>query len=115
MSISIGLGMGANEKWVTMAGFIILALVIVFLGGKRVVSSTQNLVIRTQGKISEMEMLHLLESQTKSLDLRRFDQNNEYSEFAFILEFSSVDKLMELKNMLEAKYENSSVSFISNA
>ena len=49
MSISIGLGMGANEKWVTAAGFVVLALVIVFLGGKTVTSSsTQNLVIRTQ-------------------------------------------------------------------
>ena len=114
MSISIGLGMGANEKWVTAAGFVVLALVIVFLGGKTVVSSTQNLVIRTHGKISETEMLQLLKSQTKSLDLRRFDQNKEYSEFAFILEFSSVEKLLELKSLLEAKYEDASVSFISN-
>ncbi len=115
MSISIGLGMGANEKWITIAGFIILGVVIVFLGGKKVVSSTQNLVIRTQEKISETEMLTLLQSQTKSLDLRRFDQNNEYSEFAFMLEFSSVDSLMELKRMLEEKYKNISISFISNS
>ena len=114
MCISIGLGMGANEKWVTIAGFVILALAIVFLGGKKVVASTQNLIIRTRQKISETEMLKLLESQTQSLDLRRYDQNKDYSEFAFILEFSSVDKLMELKKMLEEKYENISVSFISN-
>jgi len=115
MCISIGLGMGANEKWVTIAGFIVLALAIVFLGGKKVVASTQNLIIRTQQKISETEMLALLESQTQSLDLRRYDQNKEYSEFAFILEFKSVDKLMELKRMLEDKYENISISFISNS
>lgn len=115
MCISIGLGMGANEKWITIAGFIILALAIVFLGGKKVVSSTQNLIIRTKQKISETEMLQLLESQTQSLDLRRYDQNSDYSEFAFILEFSSVDKLMELKKMLEDKYENISISFISNS
>jgi hypothetical protein len=115
MCISIGLGMGANEKWITIAGFIILALAIVFLGGKKVVSSTQNLIIRTKQKISETEMLKLLESQTQSLDLRRYDQNSDYSEFAFILEFSSVDKLMELKKMLEDKYENISISFISNS
>lgn len=114
MCISIGLGMGANEKWVTIAGFVILALAIVFLGGKKVVASTQNLIIRTRQKISETEMLKLLESQTQSLDLRRYDQNKDYSEFAFILEFSSVDKLMDLKKMLEDKYENISVSFISN-
>lgn len=115
MCISIGLGMGANEKWITIAGFVILALAIVFLGGKKVVASTQNLIIRTKQKISETEMLQLLESQTQSLDLRRYDQNSEYSEFAFILEFSSVDKLIELKKMLEDKYENISVSFISNS
>lgn len=115
MSISIGLGMGANEKWVTIAGFVILAVVIIFLGGKKTVPSTQNLIIRTQEKLSEIDMLKLLESQTQSLDLRRFDQNKDYSEFAFILEFSSVDKLMELKNMLEDKYKNISVSFISNS
>ena len=115
MSISIGLGMGANEKWVTIAGFIVLAIVIVFLGRKKEVSSTQNLIIRSQEKFSESEMLKLLESQTQSLDLRRFDQNKDYSEFAFILEFSSVDKLMELKNTLEANYKNISISFISNA
>lgn len=115
MCISIGLGMGANEKWITIAGFGILALAIVFLGGKKVVASTQNLIIRTKQKISETEMLQLLESQTQSLDLRRYDQNSEYSEFAFILEFSSVDKLMELKKMLEDKYENISISFISNS
>ncbi len=67
-----------------------------------------------QEKLSETEMLKLLESQTQSLDLRRFDHNKDYSEFAFILEFSSVDKLMELKNMLEDRYKNISVSFISN-
>lgn len=115
MCISIGLGMGANEKWITIAGFITLALAIVFLGGKKVVASTQNLIIRTQQKIPETEMLQLLESQTQSLDLRRYDQNKDYSEFAFILEFSSVDKLMELKKMLEDKYENISISFISNS
>lgn len=115
MCISIGLGMGANEKWITIAGFVILALAIVFLGGKKVVASTQNLIIRTKQKISETEMLQLLESQTQSLDLRRYDQNSEYSEFAFILEFSSVDKLIELKKMLEDKYENISISFISNS
>lgn len=115
MCISIGLGMGANEKWITIAGFVILAIAIIFLGGKKVVTSTQNLIIRTKEKISETEMLQLLESQTQSLDLRRYDQNKEYSEFAFILEFSSVDKLMELKKMLEEKYENISISFISNS
>lgn len=115
MCISIGLGMGANEKWITIAGFIILALAIIFLGSKKVVSSTQNLIIRTQKKIPETEMLQLLESQTQSLDLRRYDQNKDYSEFAFILEFSSVDKLMELKKMLEDKYEDISISFISNS
>jgi len=115
MCISIGLGMGANEKWITIAGFVILAIAIIFLGGKKVVTSTQNLIIRTKEKISETEMIQLLESQTQSLDLRRYDQNKEYSEFAFILEFSSVDKLMELKKMLEEKYENISISFISNS
>lgn len=114
MCISIGLGMGANEKWITIAGFVVLALAIVILGGKKVVASTQNLIIRTQQKISETEMLMLIESQTQSLDLRRYDQNKDYSEFAFILEFTSVDKLMELKKMLEEKYENISISFISN-
>ncbi len=115
MCISIGLGMGANEKWITIAGFITLAIAIILLGGKKVVASTQNLIIRTQQKIPETEMLQLLESQTQSLDLRRYDQNKDYSEFAFILEFSSVDKLMELKKMLEDKYENISISFISNS
>ena len=60
-------------------------------------------------------MLQLLKSQTKSLDLRRFDQNKEYSEFASILEFSSVDKVdWNSRSLLEAKYEDASVSFISN-
>ncbi len=115
MSIAIGLGMGANEKWVTIAGFVVLALAIIFLAGKKVAPTTQNLIIRTKEELSEVEMLKLLESHTQSLDLRRFDKNKDYSEFAFIMEFSDVDKLMELKKNLEEKYQNISISFISNS
>ena len=57
MSISIGLGMGANEKWVTIAGFGILGVVIIFLGGKKTVSSTQNLIIRTQSNLASLILI----------------------------------------------------------
>jgi len=115
MSIAIGLGMGANEKMVVIAGFVLLGIIIVLLGGKKVVPTTQNIVIRSQEKLSEQEMLETLKDHTLSLDMRRFDNTADFSEYAFVVEFSSIDKLIELKEALRAKYKEVSISFISNS
>lgn len=113
MSIAIGLGMGADQKWVTILGFVLLGVIIIILGGKKIVPSTQNLVIRTKD-LSETEILGILKQHTQSLDLRRFDNNLDYSEFAFVVEFSSIDNLVELKNTLSKQNKGTSISFISN-
>lgn len=115
MSIAIGLGMGANEKMVVIAGFVLLGIIIVLLGGKKVVPTTQNIVIRSQGNLPEQEMLEALKNHTLSLDMRRFDNTVDFSEYAFVVEFSSIDKLMELKEALMAKHKDVSISFISNS
>lgn len=114
ISISIGLGLGANEKAVTIAGVILLMIIIIALGGKKIVPSTQNLLIRAPQQLSEIEILEILKKHTSSLDLRRFDIRKDYSELAFTVEFSSVERLMDLKNVLNEKFNDINVSFISN-
>jgi Domain of unknown function (DUF4956) len=118
LAIAIGLGLGANQRIVTLAGAIVIILYIIFQNinaGKKVVQ--QNLIItisNTSDKnLDENEILEILKKYCSRVDLRRLDHINQNTELSLNVEFSSIDGILKAKNDLKSIGEIQ-FSFIEN-
>ena len=118
VAIALGLGMGANQRIVTLIGAIVIILYIVIQNMnsvKRVLQ--QNLIItisNTSDKgLDENKILDILKKHSAKLDLRRLDQVNNNTELSLNVEFNTMDSILSAKNELNT-LGDIQFSFIEN-
>ena len=116
--IAIGLGMGASQGLITIAGFIFVAGIVILRSKNKQVEGNHNLHLTVSAtndeNVSLDKIVKTVESNSLALDLKRFDENKEMLEVAFLVEFSDFNQLETAKSSLRAMNDSVTVSFMDN-
>ncbi|MCK4752352.1 MAG: DUF4956 domain-containing protein [Planctomycetes bacterium] len=118
LNIAIGLGFGADQRLVTIIGFVIIAAVIVLKNHKDKVEDNKSLYLTVTShnprKISLEQIIETLKKHCSSIDLKRFDETKEILEAAFFVELDDFDKLIQGKDELQQINKDVRVTFLDN-
>lgn len=118
IAIALGLGMGANQRIVTLIGAIIVIAFIVIQNFNSVNKAMQQNLILTISNTSdksldENKVLELLKKHCSKVDLRRLDEVSNTTELSLNVEFNDIDSILNAKNDLKSLGEVQ-FSFIEN-
>jgi hypothetical protein len=118
VAIALGLGMGANQRLVTLLGAIIIILYIVIQNMNTVRNVVQQNLIVTISNTSETgldenKILEMLNKHSSKIDLRRLDAANNSTEISLNIEFNNFESIIKAKNDLKT-IGDIQFSFIEN-
>jgi hypothetical protein len=118
VAIALGLGMGANQRLVTLVGAIIIILYIVIQNMNTVRNVVQQNLIVTISNTSETgfdenKILEVLNKHSSKIDLRRLDAANNSTELSLNIEFNNFESIIKAKNDLKT-IGDIQFSFIEN-
>lgn len=117
-TISIGLGLGANQRIITVLGAIVLLAIIWvrYFSSKK--SRQQNLYLTVSGSGAEKPALEkvdkIVQESFKASKLVRYDETSDIIETAFWVEIRSSDDLQGFKNEISKVSPEIRVSFVDN-
>ena len=116
-SISIGLGLGANQIPIVLTAFGIFMVILwgrFFIQGK---SENQNIFVSINSNQDKVELNVVRELMTKHFNqplLKRFDQVDGASEIAYVANVQKSNNLELFRNELLAAYPNTNISFLDS-
>lgn len=118
VAIALGLGLGANQRIVTLVGATIIILYIVIQNFNSVKNAVQqNLVVsisNTSSKgLDENKIIELLEKHCSKIDLKRLDEVKNLTELSLNVEFNDFKSIINAKNDLKT-LGDVQFSFIEN-
>jgi hypothetical protein len=118
VAIALGLGMGANQRLVTLVGAIIIILYIVIQNISTVRNVVQQNLIVTISNTSETgldenKILEMLNKYSSKIDLRRLDAVNNSTEISLNIDFNNFESIIKAKNDLKT-IGDIQFSFIEN-
>lgn len=116
LNIAIGLGLGANQRAVTVIGFAVIVAVIWLRHWKRQSEDPRNLhlTVSSEGAkdISLESVVEILQKHATAVELKRFDGVNGVFESAFDVAIRDINKLSDTKNDLQRLGDDVRVTFI---
>ncbi len=106
IAIALGLGMGANQRLLTLIGGVIIVIYIVIQNMNAAKQEVlQNLIVTVSNtsstELNEKEILKTLKEYCSRVDLRRLDEVNNTTELSLNVEFKSLDSILEAKVALK--------------
>lgn len=112
--IAIGLGIGANQYGATFIGTLGLCIIIYFLNRKRPTEVAQNLILKiNEPKEQDVhDIIQVLENKCSQLELRRIEEDQDFSEISFVVRFKDLEALLSAKNNLKTKFPDINFSFL---
>jgi len=118
VAIALGLGMGANQRVVTLIGAAVIIIYIVLQNVNAVKGAVQqNLIVTISNapnlKLDESKIMGILEKYCSKIDLRRLDELKNTTELSLNVEFNSFESIINAKNELKA-IGDIEFSFIEN-
>lgn len=119
LCIAIGLGLGADQRGITIVAFVAILCLIL---GRRFFSkgskTDANLYLTVNGKADSAldleSIVSILREHSVALEMKRFDENAEVKEAAFLIEFKDFDNLNRAKEALKAKDSSARISILEN-
>ncbi len=118
LTIAIGLGFGADQGVITIAGFVFIAFILFVKNAKGQSRSNQNLHLTIAGKRDEdvtMEkIVEVLNLNASDIDMKRLDENKDTIEASFLVEFNDFEQFSKTKKALLGLSKNLTVSFMDN-
>jgi len=117
--VAIGLGYGANQINITIAGFIMLVIAIALIRKSAFKVVTSNVMYLTISKKSKTRLdiekiLEVLERNSFEVDLKRLDESPMNNEVSFITSFQAKTQLLELREALFKLDNQLEVTFLDN-
>lgn len=117
-AISLGIGLGDNQRLVTLVS---LVVVILLIGLARLFRQSQadiNLHLavtsRSPGKVGMQQVQGVLEKHCAKLRLIRYDENADLMEIAFVVEFRHLPDLEKARAALQEISSSMEISFLDN-
>ena len=115
LCIGIGLGLGADQRVVTLVAFFCITLLIVVRGYLRKAEQQQNLLLTVAGVGADMErVIGIVQERCAAASLKRLDDARDMAEATFVVELSDVDELMGCKAELQKLNDGVRVTFLDN-
>jgi len=121
ISIAIGLGLGANQVYPTLVGFILLSIVILALSKGRQKNITQNLlIIYSINKETNQEVLvrntyKIISRHCNRIDLKRFHINDENLNINLRIDLNSLESITMINTELKSINKKSiDITYIDN-
>jgi uncharacterized membrane protein YhiD involved in acid resistance len=117
LNIAIGLGLGADQRGVTLLAFVlIVALIAVRHRLGRPGGEVQNLYVTVDShnpeKIPLAEVVEIMRRHCSGVDLKRFDETSEALEASFRVEFDDLASLERAKSELLAANRDVRITFL---
>lgn len=117
-TISIGLGMGANQRIITVVAAVVLLAIIWAKHFSSKKTRRQNLYLTVSGSGSGKPALEnideLVQQNFKASKLVRYDETSEIIEAAFWVEIKNTENLQSFKNKLSEINPEIRISFVEN-
>ncbi len=117
-AISIGLGLGASQRFIVVAAFIVMMIILwirYLLRGK---NTKQNLFLNISSNspvdLQLNDITAIIKKYFKAAELKRFDENKELIEASFLVDIDKTEKLQSCKQELQKLNDSVSISFIDN-
>jgi len=117
-SISLGLGLGANQILIVISAFFVLMLILwtrYFIGGK---DESQNLFVTISSKSNNKpelnEVQDIMKKHFNRHQLKRFDEQADVTELSYIADIKKSANLESFRKELLEKYNDISISFIDS-
>ena len=116
LNISIGLGLGADQRVVTVVAFVVIVSLIALLRFGRHSAPSHNLYMTVDShipeKISLERIVEIMRRHFGGVDLKRFDETSEALEASFRVEVEDFGRLEEVKRELLAAHRNLKITFL---
>ena len=116
LNISIGLGLGADQRVVTVVAFVVIVSLIALLRFGRHSAPSHNLYMTVDShipeKISLERIVEIMRRHFGGVDLKRFDETSEAIEASFRVEVEDFGRLEEVKRELLAAHRNLKITFL---
>ena len=116
LTIAIGLGFGANQRLITIVGFIVVAVIIILKNYSKRSKDDYNVYVtvsgNTQANVDLDRIVKVLNEHCSMMSLKRFDENKTTLEALFMVEFSSFDQVVKSKSVLRNLDESIKISFL---
>jgi uncharacterized membrane protein YhiD involved in acid resistance len=118
LAISIGLGLGADQRVITLVAFAIIVGIIWLMKYSSRSEENQNLYLTVSGhnpeKIELEEVVQVLKTHCSAVNLKRFDDTKEMLEAAFLVEFEDFSQLEAARAGLLGLGDDVRVTFLEN-
>ena len=116
LTIAIGLGFGANQRLITIVGFIVVAVIIILKNYSKRSKDDYNVYVtvsgNTQTNVDLDRIVNVLNEHCSMMSLKRFDENQTTLEALFMVEFSNFDQVVKSKSVLRNLDESIKISFL---
>jgi len=116
LNIAIGLGLGADQRVVTVVAFVVIIALITLLRFGRRGGPSHNLYMTVDStnpeKISLDRIVDIMRQHFSGVDLKRFDETSDALEASFRVEFEDFGRLEEVKRELLAAHRNLKITFL---
>lgn len=120
IAIAVGLGLGANQLFPTIVGFMVISALIILLNFKKLKNINQNLLIalksdEIQSEEAANEITNILTTECNQLELKRLKQSKEDVNFNFLVNVSTLENINRINQELLKKYGSQiDITFIDN-
>tara|TARA_Y100000589_G_scaffold328719_1_gene373483 strand:- start:918 stop:1604 length:687 start_codon:yes stop_codon:yes gene_type:complete len=118
LCIAIGLGLGANQRIITIVGFLIISGYLILRSKYYKKSSRQfmNIIVSLENSKDDSleETIKIINKKCKSTSLRRLTHNTDNFESVLTAEINSFNDLINMRKELYEKYPDISIDFIDN-
>ncbi len=117
LAISLGLGFGANQRYITIIAFVsIILIVIVKSLFSKANMSYSNLFFSLSSKtaIPVEKIIEILKEHTSYVSLKRLDESENKCELLFLVNFANVSCLAKIKEKVQKLDGNMEISFFED-
>ena len=119
LAIAIGLGLGANQVLVTLIAFFVISMFIWLRHFYYKKQENQNLYLTVSGKKSNPVTLkkisEIVKKNCRAVNLKRFDEKDDFLEASFLIDVDSFDSLDNLKKELNELSKSINISYLDKA
>ena len=112
LSIAIGLGLGANQRYITIIGFFIIVAIYVLNNFRSKTFKEYNLYLilksDNSSNINLTEITDILTRYCQMVDMKRFEESNNNSEIVFFIKCNNIHDFNNIKedlNKIDSKVE----------
>jgi hypothetical protein len=114
LCISLGLGFGAEQRYMTLLAFSLITVILVFrgmVGRKTLTYSNLFLSFPTGANTDIKKLIDLLPKYTSSSTLRRLDQKDKSLEILIGAQFKNTNDFLRFKETIIENYKDAEISF----